>query len=104
MYEVAQVRKGGQVRLPAAVRQALDVREGDFLALEVQGDQVVLRVQKTAGKVEPWPWDHLSPEREVAVPQVVGAGRVRGCGIGEGAKPCPTVRGGRHPPFKEIGL
>lgn len=104
MVELVQVRKGAQVTLPRSVREALHIVEGDFLGLEVRGNQVVVQVQKTVSKGEAWPWGQFAPEREVPVPPGVGPSRVHGCGVGEGTRPCPTVRGGRRPPFKEIGL
>jgi len=48
------VTRKGQVTIPIAIRRALDLKEGDRLAVERQGDAVLLRraqgvAERTAG-------------------------------------------------------
>ncbi len=104
MSELVQVRKRAQVTLPRSVREALNIQEGDFLALEVRGNQLVLQVQKPIGKGEAWPWGGDAAQREAPVPPMVGSSRVHGCEVGDAGQACPTLRGERRPPLKEIGL
>ncbi|CAB49684.1 AbrB/MazE/SpoVT family DNA-binding domain-containing protein [Pyrococcus abyssi] len=40
---ITKVTRNYQVTLPAEVRKVLGIREGDFLEVEVRGDEIVMR-------------------------------------------------------------
>jgi AbrB family looped-hinge helix DNA binding protein len=44
---LVSVNKKAQVTIPKAVREKLDIREGDVLELEVRGEELVLRPNTT---------------------------------------------------------
>jgi antitoxin PrlF len=64
------ITRKGQVTIPIDIRRALDLKEGDHLAVEQQGEAVVLRratsvAERTAGILSRYRLDHaLSPEDE----------------------------------------
>jgi len=47
----AKITSKGQVTIPAEVREALGLKQGDMLAFEVQAEYVVVRRELTAAEV-----------------------------------------------------
>ena len=41
--KVAKITSKGQITIPAAVRKAAQLKEGDMLAFEIKGDHLVVR-------------------------------------------------------------
>jgi len=78
MSELIQVRKKAQVTLPQSVRKALNIEEGDFLDVQVQDGQIVLRVKKLVDKEQAWFWTERwqAMEREVEEQYARGEGKV----------------------------
>lgn len=52
---VVKVKTKAQITLPLKVRQALGIEEGDYLRVEVQGNQIVLLPQALVTKLPPVP-------------------------------------------------
>ena len=50
---LVQVREKAQITLPAKVRKALDIKEGDYLEVEVEGNKIVLVPQVLIEKSQP---------------------------------------------------
>jgi AbrB family looped-hinge helix DNA binding protein len=74
---LVRVKGKAQITLPAKVRKALNIREGDYLDVTVEGERVVLRPQIVLDRA---PEASLSAEGEQMLDQAlaeVGAGRVR---------------------------
>ncbi|MBF8267919.1 MAG: transcriptional regulator, AbrB family [Dehalococcoidia bacterium] len=76
MSELIQVRKKAQVTLPQSVRKALNIEEGDFLDVQVQDGQIVLRVKKLVDKEQAWFWTRRWQEGEREAEEGIRAGRV----------------------------
>lgn len=76
MSDLVQVRKKAQVTLPRSVRQALNIEEGDFLDVRVEGEEVVLRVKKLADKGQAWFWSRRWLEGERQAEADIKVGRV----------------------------
>lgn len=76
MDAIAKVSSKGQVTVPAAVRKALDLEQGDSILFRVEGERVLIsrnrRVDELAGIVEVPPskkgaaWDEIRKEARAA--------------------------------------
>lgn len=76
MSELIQVRKKAQVTLPQSVRQSLNIEEGDFLDVRVEGGEIVLRVKKLVDKEQAWFWTRRWQEGERETEEDIRAGRI----------------------------
>ncbi|MBI4186316.1 MAG: AbrB/MazE/SpoVT family DNA-binding domain-containing protein [Chloroflexi bacterium] len=76
MSELIQVRKKAQVTLPQAVRQALNIEEGDFLDVRVNDSEIVMRVKKLVDKEQAWFWARRWQEGEREAEEDIRAGRI----------------------------
>ncbi|MDO8637248.1 MAG: AbrB/MazE/SpoVT family DNA-binding domain-containing protein [Dehalococcoidia bacterium] len=76
MPELVQVRKKAQVTLPQSVRQALNIQEGDFLDVRVEGGEIVLRVKKLVDKEQAWFWSKRWQEGEREAEEDIRSGRI----------------------------
>ena len=76
MSELIQVRKKAQVTLPQSVRKALNIEEGDFLEVQVENGQIVLRVKKLVDKEQAWFWTRRWQEGEREAEDDLRAGRI----------------------------
>jgi len=50
---LVQIREKAQITLPSQVRKALDVKEGDYLEVTVEGNRIVLVPQILIEKASP---------------------------------------------------
>ncbi|HEX6844701.1 MAG TPA: AbrB/MazE/SpoVT family DNA-binding domain-containing protein [Actinomycetota bacterium] len=62
------MRKKGQLTLPAAIREAAHLEEGDPIAVELTPDGILLRPQKVIDATQAWFWraDWQEGEREAS--------------------------------------
>lgn len=51
---LVKVVRNGQITLPAELRKALDLDEGDYLEVEVEGGNIVLRPKVVVDKDKAW--------------------------------------------------
>ena len=67
------VRTKGQVTIPADVRRAVQLEEGDPLEVEVVAEGILLRPQKVIDATQAWFWSRAWQERiRRSVEQVEG--------------------------------
>ena len=61
-----RVRKNAQITLPAGIRKAVHLEEGDILDVHVEDGQIVLTPKKLIDKSQAWFWteDWQAGERE----------------------------------------
>ena len=74
---LVKVKGKAQITLPARLRRALDIQEGDYLEARLEGNRVVLIPQKV---VDRFPMAELSEEGERMLEESIEdfrAGRVR---------------------------
>ena len=64
----SEIRARGQVTIPASVRQAVHIDEGDLVELEVTADGILMRPLKTIDAAQAWFWteEWQAGEREAA--------------------------------------
>lgn len=58
---LVQVKESAAITLPTKIRKALDIEEGDYLQVDIEGSKVVLTPQLLANRV---PAVTLSPKGE----------------------------------------
>jgi len=76
-YTLTKVTRNGQITLPAAVRQAVNIEEGDLIAVIVEGDTIRLSPQKLIDKSQAYFWSKAWQEGELAASEDIGAGRIQ---------------------------
>ena len=74
---LTKVTRHGQITLPAAVRRAVNVEEGDYIEVRVEGDVIILTPKKLIDKSQAYFWtaEWQAAEREASAD--IAAGRVR---------------------------
>ena len=74
---LTRVTRNGQMTLPAAIRRALQIEEGDYVEVRLAEDSVVLTPKKMVDKSQAYFWspEWQAAEREAS--QDIAAGRVR---------------------------
>ncbi len=74
---LTKVTRHGQITLPAIVRRAVNVEEGDYIEVRVEGDTIVLTPKKLIDKSQSYFWtaEWQAAEREASAD--IAAGRVR---------------------------
>jgi AbrB family looped-hinge helix DNA binding protein len=74
--EVLQIRKKFQITLPLSIREQLGLEEGDYIAVEVRDDEIVLRPKKLVDKSQAWFWSKAWQAAEREAEADIQAGRV----------------------------
>jgi AbrB family looped-hinge helix DNA binding protein len=74
--EVLQIRKKFQITLPRSIRERLHLEEGDYVAVEVRDDEIVLRPKKLIDKSQTWFWSEAWQAAEREAEADIQAGRV----------------------------
>lgn len=76
LTSLTKVTRHGQVTLPAAVRRAVNVEEGDYIEVRVEGDTIILTPKKLIDKSQAYFWtaEWQAAEREASAD--IAAGRV----------------------------
>lgn len=75
--EILRVRSNGQVTLPAALRQAAGIDEGDILAADVENGAIVLRPKVLVDKDQAYFWTERWQKGEREADTDIELGRVR---------------------------
>lgn len=76
-FTLTKVTRNGQITLPAAVRQAVNIEEGDLIAVFVEGDTIRLSPQKLIDKSQTYFWSEDWQKGELEASEDIGAGRVQ---------------------------
>ena len=53
---LTKVTRNGQITIPATMRRAVDIKEGDYIAVQVVGDSLVLTPKKLIDKSQAYFW------------------------------------------------
>jgi AbrB family looped-hinge helix DNA binding protein len=73
---LTKVTRHGQVTLPAAVRRAVNVDEGDYIEVRVEGDTIILTPKKLIDKSQAYFWTAEWQAAEQEASTDITAGRV----------------------------
>ncbi len=56
MASIMKISPQGQVRIPKSVLESLKIMEGDYLEVDVEGGQIVLKPRKLIDPLQGWFW------------------------------------------------
>jgi AbrB family looped-hinge helix DNA binding protein len=72
-----KLRPKGQITIPDEVRRAVHLQEGDYLAVSIRGDAIVLEPKTVVDTSQAWFWkkDWQAGEREASAD--IDAGRTK---------------------------
>ena len=73
---LTRVTRNGQVTLPATVRRALHIIEGDYIEVEATEESIVLTPKKLVNKSQAYFWSAEWQEAEREASEDIAAGRV----------------------------
>ncbi len=73
---LTKVTRNGQVTLPAPIRRALHVEEGDYVEVRVTEDSIVLTPKKLVDKSQSYFWSSTWQTAEREASEDIIAGRV----------------------------
>lgn len=76
MEQLIKVTRGGQVTIPAAMRQAAGIEIGDYLEVQLLGDRLVLTPKQLIDKSQAYFWTEAWQEGEREAEADLKAGRV----------------------------
>ena len=71
-----KIRKNAQITLPAGVRKAIHLEDGDLLDCEVQDGQIVLTPKKIIDKRDAWFWSPEWQKAEAEAQRDINTGNV----------------------------
>ena len=72
-----KVTRNGQITLPAEVRRAAGIEEGDLMAVAVERETIILTPKKLVNKSQAYFWSESWQAGEREASQDVSEGRVR---------------------------
>ena len=73
---LTKVTRNGQVTLPAQMRRAVNIEEGDYIEVSVQGDSLILTPKKLIDKSQAYYWTEEWQAMERKADEDKAAGRV----------------------------
>lgn len=73
---LVKVTRHGQVTIPASLRQAVDIKVGDYVQLRAEGDHIVLTPKKLIDKSQAYSWTEEWQAAEREAEEDIGIGRV----------------------------
>ncbi|MCJ7514203.1 MAG: AbrB/MazE/SpoVT family DNA-binding domain-containing protein [Anaerolineales bacterium] len=74
---LTKVTRNGQITLPAAVRRAVGIEEGDLVAVTIEGDTITLVPKKLVDKSQAYFWSDAWQQAEREASEDITQGRVR---------------------------
>jgi len=74
---LTKVTRNGQITLPAAVRRAAGIEEGDLVAVTIEGDTITIIPKKLVDKSQAYFWSDAWQQAEREASEDITRGRVR---------------------------
>ena len=74
---LTKVTRNGQITLPAAVRRAAGITEGDLVAVSIEGDTITLVPKRLVDKSQAYVWSDAWQQAEREASEDIAQGRVR---------------------------
>ena len=76
MTTLVKVTRNGQITIPAAIRQELEIQEGDYVEVSVVDDTVVLTPKQLVDKSQAYFWTEEWQAAEREADEDIRAGRI----------------------------
>jgi len=77
MATLVKITRNGQVTIPAAIRRALNLREGDYVEVSLADDKIILAPKQVVDKSQAYFWTEEWQAAEREADEDIRAGRVR---------------------------
>ena len=77
MPTLVKVTRSGQITIPAAIRQSLNIQEGDYVEVRLADDRVVLTLKQVVDKSQAYFWSEEWQAAEREAEEDIRAGRVQ---------------------------
>jgi AbrB family looped-hinge helix DNA binding protein len=74
---LTRVTRNGQITLPAAVRRAAGIEEGDLVAVTIDGDMITLVPKRLVDKSQAYFWGEAWQQAEREASEDIAQGRAR---------------------------
>lgn len=72
---LTKVTRNGQITLPASVRRLINIEEGDYIAVRVEGDMILLTPKRLIDKSQAYFWTEEWQRGEIKASEDIHAGR-----------------------------
>lgn len=72
---LTKVTRNGQITLPASVRRMTNIEEGDYIAVSVEGDIILLTPKRLIDKSQAYFWTEEWQRGEIEATKDIRAGR-----------------------------
>ena len=72
---LTKVTRNGQITLPASVRRQTNIEEGDYIAVSVEGDRILLTPKRLIDKSQEYFWTEEWQRGEFEATEDIKAGR-----------------------------
>ena len=72
---LTKVTRNGQITLPASVRRLINIEEGDYIAVSVEGDTILLTPKRLIDKSQAYFWTEEWQRGEIEASEDIRAGR-----------------------------
>ena len=77
MATLVKVSHSGQITIPAAIRQALNLREGDYVEVSLADDRIILTPKQVVDRSQVYFWTAEWQAAEREADEDIRAGRVQ---------------------------
>jgi AbrB family looped-hinge helix DNA binding protein len=77
MATLVKVTRSGQITIPAAIRQALDIQEGDYVEVDLADDRIILTPKQVVDKSQAYFWTAEWQAAEREADEDIRVGRVK---------------------------
>jgi AbrB family looped-hinge helix DNA binding protein len=74
---LTKVTRNGQITLPASIRRAAGIEEGDLVAVAIEGDVITLVPKRLIDKSQAYFWSEAWQQAESEASEDIVQGRVR---------------------------
>ncbi len=72
---LTKVTRNGQITLPASVRRMTNLEQGDYIAVSVEGDTILLTPKRLIDKSQAYFWTEEWQRGEIEATEDIRAGR-----------------------------
>jgi len=75
---IAEIRSHSQITLPASVIKKLNLKKGDKVEIELDGDTIIMRPVITVPRDQAWFWSKKWQDDELRVERDIKRGLIKG--------------------------
>lgn len=76
MSSIMKISPQGQIRVPKKIMEALGIEKGDYVEVELEEDQIVLKPRKLIDPTQGWYWTREWQKIEAEVDQEIERGEL----------------------------